>query len=173
MTDDATRKELVRLIERERDIGGKFIEGIVGNSFTVRGWAITVWSVLVGLAVNKASWEFGLLGAVAVTSFALIDVYYTWLYVVALNYVRSTEALTFSYFKTMIRFDIDPDAQADLDLDLGMFRLGLFSQFPKLRLGQVKRAIAGRWFFRLVYPALITIAVAISILAATGTIRPS
>jgi hypothetical protein len=167
--EDVVRKELVRLLERERDLGSKFVEGVVGNSFAVRGWAITAWGVLLGLAVNKASWEFGLLALVVVAAFAAADLYYSWLYATALDYVRSIEVLTSSYYKSLARESLDPDAGSDLERDLMVFNLGLFSNFPAFRVKNLKR-VATRWFFRVTYPALVAIAIAVIILTATSAI---
>ncbi|MER7112849.1 hypothetical protein ABT332_00015 [Saccharomonospora azurea] len=52
------------------------ISRLASNSFLIKGWALTATGVFYGLAVNKSSWNFALLGAVAALMFWFLDSYY-------------------------------------------------------------------------------------------------
>jgi hypothetical protein len=165
MTAEPSTAELIKLIEREQDSASEFIKSVVGTSFTIRGWAVTTWAALLGIAADQSSWKFALFALLAVAGFAFVDAYHSWIYGLGLRYVTSLEALMASYYKSMIRAKSDPDVELDFQVDLRQFKFGLFSQMPRFGLRELRRA-RPRWFFLVFYPALVAIAVAVIALTA-------
>lgn len=58
-----------------------YIQGVVtrmaGNSFLIRGWALTVGTALYSYAATKDSWTVALIGIGVSLVFAFLDGYYT------------------------------------------------------------------------------------------------
>lgn len=160
MNGEPSTPELIKLVEREQDSASQFIKGVVGTSFTIRGWAVTTWAALLGVAADQSSWTFALFALLAVTGFAFVDAYHSWIYAIGLKYVTTLEGLMASYYKTLTRAKSDPDVEMDLQVELRQFTFGLFSQMPRFRLRELRR-VRPRWFFVVFYPALIAIALAV------------
>jgi hypothetical protein len=58
----------------------EFIQAVIsrqaGNSFLIKGWAITVATGFYGFAAQQKSWKLGLVGLLPVAVFGLLDAYY-------------------------------------------------------------------------------------------------
>src|SRR5437868_1929488 len=65
--------ELKRLIELEYERTSKFIDGVIATTATIRGWAVTIWLAVVGVAFDRSVWELGVLAAIVAAVFMVID----------------------------------------------------------------------------------------------------
>ena len=166
MLDNKATGELVRLLENEYESTAKFIQGVISTSFTVRGWAVTAWGVLLGIAANRESWEFALFAFLVVVGLAALDAYHAWLYGVALSYVTTVERAISAHYKAVARGGDDPDAALDFEIDARTLNLGLYRHFPRLSFREVKR-VRPKWFFTVFYPSLLVIALIVAVLTAT------
>src|ERR1700759_2127787 len=72
--------ELVRLIERDYDQTAEFIRSVVSTILTTRGWCVTVWLAVLGLAIDHSSVGLAILAAFLLFPFGLLDAYHSWLY---------------------------------------------------------------------------------------------
>lgn len=56
------------------------IQGVIsrqaGNSFLIKGWALTIAVALDGFAIGRSSWQIAALGIAPVAIFAWLDAYY-------------------------------------------------------------------------------------------------
>jgi hypothetical protein len=56
------------------------VQGIIsrqaGNSFLIKGWALTIAVALDGFAIGRSSWQIAALGVAPVLIFAWLDAYY-------------------------------------------------------------------------------------------------
>jgi hypothetical protein len=153
------------MIEREYDSANKVLQSIVGTSFTIRGWAVTTWAALLGVAANKSSWPFALFALLAVIGFGFVDSYHSWLYGAGLRYILSVEALLAKYYEALVRKGSDPDVVTDVETEMRAFKPGLFSYIPHFdwrQLGHVRP----RLFIFVFYPALISIALTVLVVTA-------
>jgi len=160
------REELVRVLEREYDNTAKFIQGVVGTSFTIRGWAVATWGALLGIAADQSSWEFSLFALLAVAGFAAVDAYHSWLYAAALTYSTALERVTTPYYKVLLRGEADEDAAQDFEREARNLKTGLFGQMPRFGLSELGK-IRPKWFFTIFYPTLIVIAAVVAVITAT------
>jgi hypothetical protein len=158
---DARTTELVRLIERESDQASEFIRSVVGTTSTMRGWSVTAWLAVLGVAIDKGSAGLALLAGFVVLPFALLDLYHSWLYSEALNHVRALEKVSAAYFSMVELGEDDEDLELDFEAKVGAFKFGLYRNFKKFQLSEVRRARPGL-VFRLFYPGLIIGAFAIA-----------
>lgn len=165
MLTKANREELVRLLEREYDNTTTFIQGVVGTSFTIRGWAVAAWGALLGIAADQSSWEFALFALLAVAGFATVDAYHSWLYAVALTYSTSLERATSTYYKLMLRGEDDQDARKDFEIEARNLKTGLFRYMPRFGTSQLGK-VRPKWFFTIFYPSLMVIAAAVIVVTA-------
>lgn len=160
-------REQIRLVENEYAQSGEFIRGVVGTSATVRGWAVTVWLAVLGIAVDSDSWGLAALAVAVIIGFALIDGYHAWLYVEALSYARRLEQIMAAYYSALFRADDDEAALEDLYEELGGHRYGLYRGFKRFELRELRRA-RPTVFFQVLYPTLVIVAAAVAaLLAAT------
>ena len=167
LSSDNTKEELTRLLEREYDTTSKPVPGVVSNSFTIRGWAVTTWGVLLGLAANGSSWEFAVFALLVVIGFAAIDAYHSWLYAVALSYITMIERGISAHYKAVTRGDDDPDVAYDFEIEVRTLNIGLFRQFPRLALHEIRK-VRPKWFFTVFYPSLAVVAATVIGLTATS-----
>ncbi len=60
----------------------EFIQAVIarqaGNSFLLKGWAVTVSGVIYGFGVSRASWVPALVGVIPALMFWGLDAYYLW-----------------------------------------------------------------------------------------------
>jgi hypothetical protein len=160
MTDDWT--EAVEVVEREHDIALRFVDGVVGSSFTIRGWGLTAWAALLGVAINKDQAMFALLAAIVVLAFAVVDAYHSWLYGQALSYVRTVERIIQLRYKVAMR-PHERTYQTDLAVELRTFKPGLISNLPRFRVRDLLRARPGL-FFQVFYPSVVVVALLVMLI---------
>lgn len=146
---------------------------------------MTIWLGLLGFGFDRGLWELPALACLLVVAFALIDSYHARLYVQALAHATKLEQVSRTYFTALTLAEDDPDLVGDFRDELDALRLGLYSSFTNPR-RQAKRK--GRWrrligwlglpwsyiwngkprvFFRMLYPALILIALGACFLVPT------
>lgn len=152
MNDDRT-KELVRLVERDYDQTSEFIRSVVSTTSTTRGWTVTVWLALLGVAIQQSSPALALLAAVVLFPFGLLDLYYSWLYSEALNHARDIERVTADYYAALEMGEDDEDLVLDFEARLGSNRIGLYRNFKRFQLPEI-RAARPRLVFLFFYPGL-------------------
>jgi hypothetical protein len=162
---DERMVELVRLLERDYDQTGEFIRSLVGTISTTRGWAVTVWLALLGVAVQQESAALAALAGVALGPFALLDAYHSWLYGQALRHARGLEQLSADYYRALERGGDDEDLLLDFNAGMAAHRFGLYSHFRRFSLPELRRA-RPRLVFRWFYPALLCVAIGIAVLIA-------
>lgn len=61
---------------RHLDLIQSTVARLAGNSFLVKGWAITVSGALIGFALNQSSTGLAILSGVAIAAFWLLDAYF-------------------------------------------------------------------------------------------------
>ena len=160
--------ELVRLVERDYDQTGEFIRSLVGTISTTRGWAVTVWLALLGVAVQQDSPGLAVLASVALVPFGLLDAYYSWLYSQALRHGRELEQLSADYYRAVERGDDDEELLLDFETGMAAHRFGLYSHFRRFSLPEL-RAARPRLVFQWFYPGLVLAAMgAASLIALLG-----
>ena len=160
---DERMAELVRLLERDYDQTGEFIRSLVGTISTTRGWAVTVWLALLGVAVQQESPGLAVLASVALVPFGLLDAYHSWLYSQALRHARRLEQLSADYYRAVERGEDDEELLLDFQTGMAAHRFGLYSQFRRFSLPELRTArpqIVFQWF----YPGLVCTAIGAAIL---------
>jgi hypothetical protein len=163
MTPADRRKELVRLVELDYERTATFINGVTSTAATIRGWAITIWLAVVGVALDRGLWQVALLAAAAASVFLLVDGYHAWLYGEALAHASALERLSGRYYDSLGRGSDDEELELDLRVDLESHRFGMYRTFRKFRLRDLLFA-KPTVFFRGFYPLLIGVAVVVAIL---------
>jgi hypothetical protein len=158
---DETEKERIRLAEVDLAQTNEFIKGVLATGAALRGSAITIWLALLGFAVQQRLAELGLLAAIVSLVFLIADGYHGWLYGEASKHARSIERLLSSYYDTLSRFKDDPEAMVRFRGRLRAHRHGLFlgfrTRFSPRQLWHARPAL----FYRVLYPFLITVALAV------------
>jgi hypothetical protein len=158
------RKELIRVVELDYERTGQFINGVVTTGATIRGWAVTIWVAIVGIAFNRSIWELGLLAALVALVFLLLDGYHSWLIGEAQRHVNTLERVSAAYFNSLRRPD-DEDRVMDLRAKLDGYRFGLYRNFKIFRFRDLLYA-RPRVVFRFFYPFLVGIGILAAILIA-------
>jgi hypothetical protein len=153
-TTDPRIVELVRLVERDYDQTAEFIRSVVGTTSTTRGWAVTVWLALMGFAIDHSSIGLALLAGFVLLPFALLDAYHSWLYSEALKHARALEHLSASYYAAVEGGEDDEDLIFDFEAILGSHRFGLYRNFRRFQLPEIKAA-RPQLVFRYFYPGLL------------------
>jgi hypothetical protein len=136
----ADQSELVRLLELDYEKTTKLIEGIVGSSFTIRGWGIALVSALVGLTFQAQLWEIAGLAVVITLLIGLIDGYHSWLYSRALSHAQSIERVLGLYYAALSRGEDDPQARREFEIAILSHRFGRFSGIGKFRLAALRES---------------------------------
>lgn len=162
MNDERT-KELVRLIERDYDQTSEFIRSVIGTISTTRGWAVTVWLALLGVAIDHSSPGLAILASFILAPFGLLDAYHSWLYSEALNHARALEKLTTAYYTALEMGEDDEDVGLDFEEALGSHKFGLYRNFRRFQLPEI-RAARPQLVFRYFYPGLLASALLIAVL---------
>jgi hypothetical protein len=161
-SSDNTTAEAIRLVEADLDRTERFIQGVVGSGFTVRGWAITVGLALIGVAFDRDQWELASLAVGVALMFGLVDAYHSWIYTKALDHAQATENVLNSYFVSLTRGIDEPKSVEDFGVELEAFRPGLSANLERFRLSALK-SVRPRLVILTVYGALICIAVIASV----------
>jgi hypothetical protein len=157
------KEKLAKLVELEYERVAKFIDGVIATEATIRGWAVTIWLAVVGLAFSQSLWELGVVAAGVGATFFFIDAYHAWLYGEAIVLANELERLTASYYDSFGRLAGDNDAETDLRVALETHRFGLYRNLKRFRLRDVLFARPAV-FFRFFYPALIAAGIGIAVL---------
>lgn len=146
--------EQVRLLERDYDQTAEFIRSVVGTTSTARGWAVTVWLAVLGVAIQQSKVALALLASIVVLPFGILDAYHSWLYGEALRHARRIEDLSAAYFRAVESGEDDEELWLDLRAELATHRFGLYSHFRRFQLPEI-RAARPRIVFQVFYPGLI------------------
>ncbi len=162
---DERTAELIRLLERDYDQTGEFIRSLVGTISTTRGWAVTVWLALLGVAIQQESPFLAALGTVAIFPFALLDAYHSWLYGQALGHARALERISSDYYRAVERGDHDEELVLDFETSMASHRLGFYSEFRRFSLPELRTA-RPRLVFEWFYPLLVVTAIVITLVIA-------
>jgi len=169
MADDEQRTaELVRLVERDYDQTTEFIRSVVGTTTTIRGWAITVWLAVIGVAIERGSWELSLFAVTALLPFAFLDAYHSWLYSQALRHARALEDLSAAYYRAVERGEDDEDILLDFEASLAAHTFGMYSHFRRFEIPELRAARPRAVFFAF-YPGLATVGLTVvAVIAVTN-----
>jgi hypothetical protein len=153
-TSDSRITELVRLVERDYDQTSEFIRSVVGTTSTTRGWGVTVWLALLGVAIDHSSPGLAALASFILLPFGLLDAYHSWLYSEALKHARALEQVSNAYFVAVEGGEDDEDLVFDFESIIGSHRFGLYRNFRCFQLPEIKAA-RPQLVFRYFYPGLI------------------
>jgi hypothetical protein len=152
------KEKLAKLIDVEYERTAKFIDGVSSTTATIRGWAVTIWLAVIGVAFSQSTWELAGLAAVVALVFLVIDGYHAWLYGEALARANELERLSGAYYDSFGRLAGDNDAETDLRVRLETHVFGLYRNFKRFRPRDLW--FVRPWvFFRLFYPLLVVIGV--------------
>lgn len=163
--NDRDRKEMLRLVELEYDRTTKFIDGWVGVTTSLRGWAITVWAGLIGIAFSAKIPALALLAVAAVVAFALVDAYYSSLYQQTLRRARELERITNQHFDALARGGDNARLGAAADSALAAHSYGLYTN---MRAASVRSALQNPQRFFWIYAALAALAIVATVAAAAA-----
>lgn len=169
---DAERAELFKQISDDQDRTAKFIDGNTTSVIAVRGWAITIWLALLGVAFSSKLWELAALDVVVVFVFAVIDGYHLSLYTEVLLHAKKLEWVTYLRYVALTTSSVDPDAKADLDNALEVLKVGVYSNLRRFKPRDIWYA-QPTIFIRYMYPFLAAAALASAILVAASTAAPT
>lgn len=156
------KKEMIRLVELDFDHTTKFIEGSVSTTTSLRGWAITVWAALIGVAFSQRLWVLAALAAIAIAAFAIVDAYYLFFYWQALFRARLLEDVTAKHYDALARGTDNPRTIAGADLALTTNRYGIYRSLRDLRFSHLL-TVKPRTFL-IVYAILIAVAIISAVL---------
>jgi hypothetical protein len=151
---DQRTEEMVRLVERDYDQTSQFIRSVVSTISTMRGWAVTVWLALLGVAVESATPGLAALAGIVLLPFGLIDAYHSWLYSEALKHARALERLSAAHFSAVEMGEDDEELVFDFEAMLGSYKFGLYRNFRRFQLPEL-RAARPQLVFRFFYPGLL------------------
>lgn len=130
MTDDE-QHELVRILELDYEKTTKLVEGIVGSSFTIRGWSIALISALIGLTFQTQLWQVAVLATVVTILMGLMDGYHSWLYAKTLQHAQAVESVLRLYYAALARGADDPEARIEFQVAILAHRFGRFAEVQK------------------------------------------
>lgn len=146
-------RELIRLVERDYDQTGEFIRSIVGTTLTIRGWAVTVWLAVLGVAINQESVPLAALAALLLAPFTLLDLYHSWLYSEALGHARTLERISGAYYSAVERGEEDEDLVIEFEERVAGAKFGLYLNFKRFQWPQIRHA-RPTLVFKFFYPGL-------------------
>jgi hypothetical protein len=124
-------KELIRVVELDYEKTTKLIEGIVGTSFTIRGWGIALISALIGFTFHTQYWQVAALALVVTLLIAFMDGYHSWLYAKTLQHTQNVERVLGLYYAALARGDDDPGARRDFEVAILAHQFGRFAEIQK------------------------------------------
>src|SRR5882724_6270754 len=130
----AQPSEQLRVLELDYEKTTKLIEGIVGSSFTIRGWAITLTSALLGFTFQARRWEIAALAVIVTILLAFIDAYHSWLYAGVLRHAQRVEGVLSAYYAYLSRGDDDPAARRAYEVAIQSHQFGRFAETQRFRL---------------------------------------
>ena len=158
MNRDEANKELIRLVEIDYQRTATFITGVLATSSGLRGWAVTIWLAVTGLAFGRSEPALAALAAIVAAAFYVVDGYHAWLYGQGLRHALHLEDISERYFNSLGRDFDDNEAQLELDVALQSHRFGVYHYLsePSLRDLRYVRPLV---VFRVFYPLLFLVAV--------------
>lgn len=128
---NSEQTELVRLLELDYDKTTELIEGVIGSSFTIRGWGIALVSALIGLTFQSQRWEVAGLASIITLLIAFLDAYHSWLYCQILRHAAIIEHVLSLYYAYLARGDDDRGAERDFQVALLAHHFGRFTEVQK------------------------------------------
>lgn len=170
---DEVDEERIRLAEADLARTNEFIKGVLTVSAALRGSAITLWLALLGFALNQHVSALALLAIAAALVMWVADVYHGWLYAEALKHARSLETLLSDYYSTLSRYRDNPRELTRFRGKLRAQRLGLFLSFHTKFEWRSFLTARPAFVYRVVYPALMLIALGIFLALVLGWLDSS
>jgi hypothetical protein len=155
-------REMIRLVELDYERTAAFSDGLVQREAAVRGLAVTVWVATLGFAFDRTSWPLAVLAAAASIAFALLDAYYSAVFVQLQTHLVALERLSATYYRSL-RSPQDNDALADLALAFEEYRFGHRRPLRRVHFRDLF-SVFDRVVFRFLYPPLVLAAVACALL---------
>jgi hypothetical protein len=172
MTDD-TVKELVRVLEVDYEKTTQAIDGVVGSSFTIRGWGMTLIAALIGLAFQVQRWEIAVLAVVVTLLLAFVDGYHSWLYAKVLQHANDIETVMRFYYAYLARGDVDEQARLGFLSKILAHRFGRFTEIRKgFKLSSLREA-RPRLVIVTLYATLLICALVSGVLALSSEKHPA
>lgn len=129
--NEATQKELVRVLELDYEKTTKAIESIISSSFTIRGWGIALSSALIGFTFQAQHWEIAILAVLVTLLIAFVDGYHSWLYAKVLQHANHIETIMRYYYAFLARDDVDDQTRIDFLGKILAHRFGRFTEIHK------------------------------------------
>lgn len=129
--NDLDHKELLRLLELDYEKTTKSIEGVIGTTFTIRGWGITLVSALIGFTFQTRRWEISVLAAAITFLIAAMDGYHSWIYAKLLQQAHNVERVLKLYYAALARGEDDPQATRDYNVAILAHRFGRFAEVQR------------------------------------------
>lgn len=154
-----SRAEQVDLVKTDYEATRSVIDGVVRTSIALRGIALTLVLALLTFAIDRSSIPIAACALAAAGLFLYLDAYHGWLYAEGLRRAHELEKILALRYKELERGGVDPDISIDLDIALAQHRFGQYSNFPRFRLKQLRRARPVP-VFAVLYGGLSTLAVA-------------
>ncbi len=164
----AERDLLFKQIADDHDRTSKFIDGNTTTVIAIRGWAITIWLAVLGVAFSSKLWELAALDVLVVVMFAVIDGYHSSLYTEVLLHAKKLEWISYLRYVATTMGNLDPDAEKDLDRALQDLKIGVYSNLRRFKPRDIWYA-QPTIFIRYMYPFLGAAAVAAAILIAAAS----
>ena len=159
--------ELLKMLQADSDATTKLIEGVVGSSFTIRGWGITLVSALIGLTFQAQLWQVAALAVVVTLLVAFIDGYHSWLYAELLEHAVAAEQVLISYYSSLARGEDDPQARDEFEVDISAYSFGRYAALHRFRLRDLGKA-RPRPVIAILYVTLLVASIASGWLAASS-----
>jgi hypothetical protein len=119
------------VVELDYEKTTKVIEGIVGTSFTIRGWGIALISALIGLTFQTQFWQVAALALVVTLLIAFMDGYHSWLYAKTLQHAQNLERVLGLYYAALARGADDPAAHREFEVAILAHQFGRFAEIQK------------------------------------------
>jgi hypothetical protein len=150
---EQANKELVRLLELDYERTASFISGVVGTSASLRGWAVTIWLAVIGLAIDRGEAAVAGLAALVAVAFFVVDGYHAWVYGQAVVHASELEQISALHYDALGRGLEDEDAQLDLQVGLESHRFGMYRNFRRFTVSDLLY-VRPHVIFRVFYPLL-------------------
>lgn len=168
----AERDLLFKQIADDQDRTSKFIDGNTTTVIAIRGWAITIWLAVLGVAFSSKLWELAALDVLVVVVFAVIDGYHSSLYTEVLMHAKKLEWVSYLRYVATAMGSLDPDAGNDLDRALQDLKIGVYSNLRRFKPQDIWYA-QPTIFIRYMYPFLAAAALASAILITASNTAPT
>lgn len=137
---ETQQPEVVRVLELDYEMTTKLVEGLVSNSFTIRGWGIALISALIGLTFQAQRWEIAVLAIIVTILIAFVDGYHASLYAKVFRHAQNVEHVLSLYYSLLARGEDDPDAGRDYEVAIGAHKFGRFAEVRKFRFVNLRDA---------------------------------